>query len=288
MPELHAPRQEPMTNSDTTSSGGRIRVLVADGTRIGTQLMLEALRQDNRFDVLGVPMASEEFSSQISNFKPNVAVIGASANGHERAGFDLLWHALARYPELQAVMLLNSSRHDTVVEAFRAGARGIICWDDGLDVLRKCVYAVHLGQIWASSAQLGFVLEVFSQRWVPQAVVDSNGRALLSKRELDVVRCVSEGMTNRQIASQLKLSEHTVKNYLFRTFDKLGVSNRAELILYALNHCGASKLSERHAWGQGASDRAEPIDRSCRKIQEVPRGRSPVPRGNFVRYSRDF
>jgi len=59
---------------------------------------------------------------------------------------------------------------------------------------------------------------------------------LLSKRELDVVRCVSEGMTNRQIASHLALSEHTVKNYIFRTFDKLGVSNRAELILYAINH----------------------------------------------------
>jgi DNA-binding NarL/FixJ family response regulator len=106
--------------------------------------------------------------------------------------------------------------------------------------LRKCVYSVNIGQIWASSAQLSFVLEVFSRRWVPEEIVDSLGRPLLSKRELDVVRCVSEGMTNREIALHLALSEHTIKNYLFRTFEKVGVSNRAELLLYALNHgCGA-------------------------------------------------
>jgi DNA-binding CsgD family transcriptional regulator len=60
------------------------------------------------------------------------------------------------------------------------------------------------------------------------------GNALLSARELDVVRCVAEGLSNREIAHRLTLREHTVKNYLFRIFDKLGVSSRVEVVLYAL------------------------------------------------------
>lgn len=283
-----------MTNSDATVSEGLIRVLVADATRIGTQLMLEALRQDDCFDVTGAPPTPPgEFSSHINRFKPNVAVIAARANGHEWAGFDLLWHALTRHPKLQAVMLLESSTHESVVEAFRAGARGIVCWDDGLDVLRKCIHAVHMGQIWANSVQLGFLLEVFSRRWVPQTVVDSSGRALLSKRELDVVRCVSEGMTNREIASHLALSEHTVKNYLFRTFDKLGVSNRAELILYAFNHsseadlkhhrcgyCGSGQTSETNTCAHESNGQE-----SCTS-QRRPHGRTSASRLNLVQHSR--
>ncbi len=66
----------------------------------------------------------------------------------------------------------------------------------------------------------------------PMKLVDSRGEALLSKREQDVVRCVAEGLSNREIASRLKLTEHTVKNYLFRIFDKLGVSSRVEVVLY--------------------------------------------------------
>jgi DNA-binding CsgD family transcriptional regulator len=66
----------------------------------------------------------------------------------------------------------------------------------------------------------------------PIRLVDSGGEAILSKREQDVVRCVAEGLSNREIASCLGLTEHTVKNYLFRIFDKLGVSSRVEVVLY--------------------------------------------------------
>ena len=70
--------------------------------------------------------------------------------------------------------------------------------------------------------------------------VNANGDALLSARELDVVRCVAEGLSNREIAQRLTLREHTVKNYLFRIFDKLGVSSRVEVVLYALGNQGAA------------------------------------------------
>src|SRR5262249_5361294 len=68
---------------------------------------------------------------------------------------------------------------------------------------------------------------------LPLRVIDARGTALLSRREQEVVRCVAEGLSNREIAQRLGLTEHTVKNYLFRIFDKLGVSKRVEVVLYA-------------------------------------------------------
>ena len=77
-------------------------------------------------------------------------------------------------------------------------------------------------------------------------VVDAQGSNLLSKREEDVVHLVAEGLGNREIAQQLNLSKHTVKNYLFRIFDKLGVSNRVELVLYAV--ANPSKIPPASDW----------------------------------------
>ena len=224
-------------------NGAAVRVLVADTTTMGSQLILEALRRDNRLKVVGVFTADDDSAVLPSDLNPDVAVVGTSAGGSVRRGFALLRQGLARYPGVKPVILLECSTSVLVVEAFRAGARGVVCRDDNLDVLRNCVCAVHSGQIWADSAQLGFVLDAFSRRWMPQNIVDSKGRPLLSKRETDVVRCVSEGMTNRDIAAHLSLSEHTIKNYVFRIFDKLGVSSRSELILYAMRPEGGMQES---------------------------------------------
>ena len=76
--------------------------------------------------------------------------------------------------------------------------------------------------------------------------VDANGLSLLSKREMDVVRSLAEGLTNREIAERLGLSQHTIKNYLFRVYDKLGVSSRLELLFMTLTQAGAKPSG--HAW----------------------------------------
>jgi len=74
---------------------------------------------------------------------------------------------------------------------------------------------------------------------------------LLSRREVEVVRCVAEGLSNREIAQRLGLTEHTVKNYLFRIFDKLGVSKRVEVVLYAYSLGGVSGVAESGNSGNG-------------------------------------
>jgi DNA-binding CsgD family transcriptional regulator len=77
----------------------------------------------------------------------------------------------------------------------------------------------------------------------PQPIKGANGTHLLTKREEELVQLVAEGLTNRDIARQLNLTEHTVRNYMFRIFNKLGTSNRLELALYVIKQRGASQGS---------------------------------------------
>jgi DNA-binding CsgD family transcriptional regulator len=132
-------------------------------------------------------------------------------------------------------MLLNQRKRDLVLQAFAAGAHGVFCRDDSIESLRKCIRAVHSGQVWANSIEMHYLLEALVGS-VPKQLTNAKCAALLSKRELDVVGCVSEGLSNREIAARLNLSEHTVKNYMFRIFDKLGVSTRVEMVLYAFSN----------------------------------------------------
>jgi DNA-binding NarL/FixJ family response regulator len=136
--------------------------------------------------------------------------------------------------------LLESNRAQLTLEAFRAGASGILSRDASLNTLKKCICCVHKGQIWASSDQLRLVLEALRSR-LPSQLVDFAGKPLLSRREQDVVRGIAEGMTNREIAEHLKLSVHTVKNYIFKIFDTLGVSSRVEVVLYAVSQGSRSQ-----------------------------------------------
>ncbi len=149
--------------------------------------------------------------------------------------------ALACSPQTRCILLVEASEPETVVNAFRAGAKGIFCRAGSFESLCKCIATVNKGQVWANSAELQFVLEVLA-RAAPLQRLNEQARAQLTKREEEVVGLVAQGLSNREISSTLNLSAHTVKNYLFRIFKKLGVSSRVELVLYALDHSQLHEL----------------------------------------------
>jgi DNA-binding NarL/FixJ family response regulator len=211
----------------------RLRVLAADTTSMGTQLLADALARDPQFHMIEAPSGAA-IVPLLRREKPHIAVISAKLGENRHGSFELVREIRAQLPGTRVIVLLDSSDRGAVVEAFRAGAQGVFCRSEPFRLLAKCIECVHSGQVWASSVELHFILEALTQ----PAFANLHARAgsLLAARELDVVRCVAEGLSNREIAQRLKLTEHTVKNYLFRIFDKLGVSNRVELVLYALGN----------------------------------------------------
>jgi DNA-binding NarL/FixJ family response regulator len=148
----------------------------------------------------------------------------------------------AAQPALPIIILCDHAPDDLVISTFRAGARGLLCRTDSIAMLCRCIQAVHKGQIWASSNHLQLLLgELCKAR--PARVTNAHGLNLLAEREGQVVNLVADGLSNRDIASQLGLSEHTISNYLFRIYNKLGVSNRVELVLYVLKQREQSRIA---------------------------------------------
>ena len=211
-----------------------IRVLVADNSAIHSELLSEALGRDRRFTVVGSATNSTEIHHHARQSMPDVLLISASLDDKPEGGLDVLAESRAAHPRLKTVVLLESPKREIIIQAFRLGARGVFSRNSPVKVLGKCISCVQGGQIWASSQELGFLLEALA---VTPAVrpVDSVGLNQLSARELEVVNCLAEAMSNQEIAQRLKLSRHTIKNYMFRIFNKVGVSSRVELLFYALS-----------------------------------------------------
>ncbi len=204
---------------------------------MSTQLLVEALGRDTHLQMIEGPSNGPALFTVIKREKPQVVVLSAKLGETQGRGYDWVREIRAHVPGTRVVVLLDASERASVVEAFRAGAHGVFCRTEPFRLLAKCIQCVHQGQIWVNSAELHYVLEALSK---PALANLPAGGPKLSAREMDVVRCVAEGLTNREIAQRLKLTEHTVKNYLFRIFEKLGVSSRVEVVLYALGSRAAT------------------------------------------------
>jgi len=197
-------------------------------------LVSQGLSQQPRFKVVGRATTVPELLDLLPRTEPHVALVSATLQDRSLNGLAALPQIRLRYPAIRLVLMVDHADRELVVAAFRAGARGIFSRSEShFDALCKCVSCVHLGQIWANSRQLEYLLDAVAQTPALR-LVSADGRNLLSKREEEVVHLVAEGLVNHEIAEQLHLSEHTVKNHLFHIFDKLGISSRVELVLYAV------------------------------------------------------
>ena len=215
--------------------GGRKSVLASEATRLGCELLESALKRSRQnFEVLGCASTSHDLVQMVHQRHPDIVVISADLEDGSAKGFSALSEIRTSHPNIPIVMLMSARNRDLVVEAFRGGARGVVFRSESFDMLCKCLHSVHAGQIWASTSEMHQILSALRTA-VPMRVVNAHGDELLTERQKQLVSLVAEGLTNREISQQLHLSEHTVKNYLFRIFDKLGVASRAELIIYALN-----------------------------------------------------
>ena len=219
------------------SSGhsGTVKVFIADGSQLSCQLIAAAVRRGRyRTRVVGYATDTAGIREGLEAHDADVAVIGARLGDEGLGGFDMTRELVASRSKPSVIIILDSNKPTMVVEAFRAGASGIFSRDQSSELLCKCIHAVHKGQVWASSKELHFVIDALGPATAARPI-SLRGASLLTKREEGVVHLVAEGMTNRDISHELKLSEHTVRNYLFRIFNKVGASNRLELALYALD-----------------------------------------------------
>jgi DNA-binding NarL/FixJ family response regulator len=211
-----------------------ISLVVAAPNALGNEMLCRAFKQRGKeFKVVACAVTRKDLLKQVAEHQPDVALFSASLEDESTAGLQALRELRLTRSSTRAIVLLDCSEPEQVIEAFSHGARGVLCKSEGFEVLCKCIRSVHAGQVWVDSSQLQWVVQALGER-EPVRIVSATGTPLLTKREEQIVRMVAEGLPSSEISRSLRLSPHTVKNHLFRVYEKLGVSNRVELVLYAL------------------------------------------------------
>ena len=203
-------------------------------------LVLQALSSRHCIEVVAHVTAPEQVEPEILPRNPHVALIAGEFGESQVTGIEMMRRIRGWTLQSKTILLYNNPTRETVVNAFAAGARGILNTANAdLDILFRCVMQVAAGQIWANQSQVNWVVDALATRSThgqELALIGPRfGGGLLTQREMEIVTLLSEGNTNRKIALALKISEHTVKNYLLRVFEKLGVSSRTELVVQAMN-----------------------------------------------------
>jgi DNA-binding NarL/FixJ family response regulator len=208
-----------------------IRVLVADDHMIFRQGVRKLLEGEDDISIVGEASNGNECVAMMAKLRPDILLL--DINMPDKDGLAVLQEVNFDSLPTQVVVLTASEDDREAVRAMRLGARGIVLKQSASDLLVKSIRQVYSGEIWLDSRITAEVMKAFAK--------DSNGgsrrdKPLLSHREKQVVLLVAQGNRNKEIGENLFISEQTVKNHLHNIFDKLGVSDRLELALYAIHH----------------------------------------------------
>jgi len=243
--------------SSTVPAPELISVVVADSNQTQSQLLCAALRRQGTFKVGCCRAEWSECVSVLESDRVDVLLVADRTSNHRGEIYELVRTVHAAYPSLAIVLLLDNYDRELVVNSLRAGARGLFCLASmPFKLLCRCITCVHQGQYWTNTEQMRYVIEALSLG--PSVrLVNSRGEAVLTPREEQTVNLVAEGLMNKEIARELNLKENTVKKSLLRIYDKLGVSNRVELVLYALSHGQARSTESREPV---RSESPEPVE----------------------------
>ena len=208
-----------------------IRVLLADSQaiyRVGIRKIF-ALEDDLRVvaqaETLGQTLAAA------ARFEPDVVLMESSLSPNPAAA---IVEILKRVPKAKMVIIAGESDEDDTVEYLRRGVRGIIKRSVAPELLIKCVRKVAEGETWLDNQGVNWVIEAYRNQSSHAGSAKPKGR--LTDKELLIVACVTQGMKNKEIATEVGTTEQVVKNYLRKVYDKLGVSDRLELALYCIHH----------------------------------------------------
>ena len=224
-----------MRNNEIASIGPSVSLILVNITAMAADLLRFAFAGQETIQLVGCAATPSEVDTLLNEHSPDVALVGSTGSRQESVALPFLEQIAAAGTRVRPIVMSEDMGREDVISFFRSGARGLVCKSHtDVSVLLKCIRCVSAGQVWASSDQLEQLLRSLSH---PRSlkVTNTMGDSLLSQREEQVLHLLADGLSNRDLAKTLKLSEHTVKNHLFRIFDKLGVSNRMEAVLYAIS-----------------------------------------------------
>jgi two-component system, NarL family, nitrate/nitrite response regulator NarL len=207
-----------------------IRILIADDHPVFRQGLLSIFRNEPEFTIVGEATDGRQALDLAKTLNPDILLLDMIMP--QLAGLDTLRELANTATPVRTIVLTASIEKEQVAQALQLGARGILLKDAPTEILLMGIRTVMHGQFWVGEKKVTDLVQIL-RTYMPTTVKKTFG---LTARELEVVSEIVSGFTNREIAEKFSISEQTVKHHLRNIFDKLGVSNRLELALFAINH----------------------------------------------------
>jgi DNA-binding NarL/FixJ family response regulator len=216
------------------SGAANIRIVVADDhpvVRFGVRNMLQ---NEPGFDVIGEAEDGDDAITQTLELEPDILLLDLAMP--RLPGLEAMRAIMTKSPRVKIVLLTSTISVQQIIEALQIGARGIVLKDSVAGDLTHALRAVLGGDYWIGGERVANLLKALQELQAKAAAIPERKTYGLTPRELEVVTCIVEGCSNRDIAKQFNISEETVKRHLSNVFDKTGVSTRLELALFAIAH----------------------------------------------------
>ena len=227
-------QQAQKKSASTSTSVAPIRIVVADDhpvVRFGVRNML---LNEPGFEVVGEAEDGDDAITQTLELEPDILLLDVAMP--RLPGLEAMRAIMTKSPRVKIVLLTSTITSQQIIEALQIGARGIVLKDSVVGDLSNALRAVLGGDYWIGGERVANLVKALQELMAKAAAVPERKTYGLTPRELEVVTCIVEGCSNRDIAKQFSLSEETVKRHLSNIFDKTGVSTRLELALFAIAH----------------------------------------------------
>jgi two-component system, NarL family, nitrate/nitrite response regulator NarL len=217
-----------------------IRVLIIDDPNLFRDGLANLLSSQTGIQVAGCADNVSTAIEAIRKLRPDIALLGWPASSPDcHKVFSAIQETKSA---TRAIMLVNDDVKEDFLDAVRQGCCGIVPRQTSTELLIKSIRRVHAGEFWLDRMTTADVIRRLAKK-TPAGAANTGARlglreqtGALSGREREIVVLVAQGFKNREMAERMFISEQTVKNHLHNIFDKLGVSDRLELALYAIHH----------------------------------------------------
>lgn len=211
----------------------QIRIVIADDHPIVRDGLRRLLETEKDFAVVGQAADGREAIRLVQQLRPDILLLDLAMP--RLPGLEVLRELSSTSLQVRTILLTAAVEKEQIVEALQIGARGVVSKEAATELLFKAIRTVVGGQYWVGREEVSDLVAAL-RGLLPTGADERQKSFGLTRRELEIVAAIVEGCTNRDIALKFTLSEDTVKHHLTHIFDKLGVSNRLELAMFAVNH----------------------------------------------------
>jgi two-component system, NarL family, nitrate/nitrite response regulator NarL len=210
-----------------------VRILIADDHPIFRDGLKRLLESEGEFKVIGEACDGVEAVTMARQLIPDVMLLDLAMP--RRQGLDTLRELASDARSVRVILLTAAAEKEQIVEALQLGARGVVLKDSATQILLKSIRAVMNGEYWVGRESVSNLVQYLKTLVTPASAFPQRNKYRLTPRELEIIAAVVAGFANKEIAQYFKISEDTVKHHLSNIFDKVGVSSRLELALFAVN-----------------------------------------------------